>query len=350
MSRWRFGSKPLEYGRLSAWVLALFIGALIAFFGSQVMNSAQLKQTATAWTHITNSDGTEVGNLTLKLSSLGQIAELEPINASVDLNWFDSSSTNSTFLIEFQGAIEGPKAVYNETLQPQNAKVMLSNHSARVELVWIVSGDVGLTIQEMDQQRLLSTYTVAPFIRVESRETIDTMKMNSVKQGLQLMASGTMIVIGSSLLYGTSILLGRRFGTDQPESTPDSHETLFKKMRHRKEILVKILCLPPSFFALLSGSILGMAIGFAQNLSSSISGPVNLLVGGFAIIFSLCSMVSFSYVSISLEVLRDSLRETPERDRHLEDRLRDKRVMLGSSLLAGIVLAVMSILFEFVLR
>lgn len=105
----------------------------------------------------------------------------------------------------------------------------------------------------------------------------------------------------------------------------------------------KTFLLPPSFFALLSGSLLGISITFFTTLLPPSQPVKNIAISILATILLLSSSASLGYISIALEDLRDKIRSLPEKTHHLRIHIETKRKSLCLILSLSVVLFILGI-------
>lgn len=353
MSKKRWSQSRARTVELAIW-LALVSGAIFLIVrGLCIMNLGEMTETRQIEAFVHDLDGMYIGNLTTKISSIGAITALERVSVSIDVDWLHPLDRNSTFSAEFEGAYAEFVFPLNDTATLMTATVPLMRNWTMPEthlesrgnstLVWTGSGSYGATIKQTNTENMLIEYNTTLTIDVESLEKADQCRAERNSTGLQWIAIGSALVIGSSFLYGAR----KALSINLPPSKECYERTIPRGRLSMKDVVGKVFHLPPSLWAVFSGSELGMALGFAQDLFRSSDPSTNPAMGGLAICFSLCSAMSFSYISISLEDLREDLRETPEKGDHLDTLITDRSATFFFVFLVGMVFIAMSLYSEY---
>lgn len=109
----------------------------------------------------------------------------------------------------------------------------------------------------------------------------------------------------------------------------------------------RVFFLPPSFFALLSGALLGTSLNFLTNMLPLIQPVKHVEISALATLLVLCSSILLGYISITLEDMRDKMKGLSEEKQHLRIHIKDRWKPLWFSLFSGIALVIIGFLVQY---
>lgn len=110
---------------------------------------------------------------------------------------------------------------------------------------------------------------------------------------------------------------------------------------------VGLFLLPASFFALVSGALLGMSLNFFADMLPPKQTVGSVYLGVLAPLLLLCSSVSLGYIGVSLETLRDSLRGLEVESKHLRIHVENRWKSLWISFLSGIIFLIIGLIARY---
>lgn len=229
------------------WLTVFISGVVPIIYGLNVMNIQEPIETRHIWTYVPYSTMTNAANLSMKLTAFGTINALEPVNASIDLDWFAPALENPEFSIYFWGANPIPLPS-DERLLPYTSKIDLDHDQtmperhfcANTTIVWTTSGIFGATVEETNStSTAVKTYNVTQLVEIGPSDAPTRFRETKISEGFQWLEVGLVVALGSTFIYE----LSTRWGKGEISKKPDLDLLLIDPNGNTsKEIIVE-----PSF-------------------------------------------------------------------------------------------------------